>query len=356
MELNKDEKIKVEYLNEEARICVDMDNTAETYLKRGITKERFFDFVNQVVEMMDKSLKYNLCVELALDKMAVEGDRIYFRTCIGESELDIHTIKQYLKELAYKAVFQGNDFLQTLYEYLAFMDSEQVRTIEDVRRQLQMWTGGKIVEPVSKAVLEAIPTPMVNTMPTSTQMVNPMQIQSPVSAPTPSPAPAFASFVQEEKKTVDYGTQMLQSPMFQNVFEEDEGDEDDHGAETGVLNPDFWKTMMQKNDQEEQPGRVRRQAAVASIYYMKTGERITIDKNTFVIGKGADADFIISNSAISRNHAQIVNQNGQFYIIDNESTNGTYINGKVIEPNKSIEIKNGDLLRFSNEELKFFTC
>ena len=79
MELNKDEKIKVEYLNEEARICVDMDNTAETYLKRGITKERFFDFVNQVVEMMDKSLKYNLCVELALDKMAVEGDRIYFR-------------------------------------------------------------------------------------------------------------------------------------------------------------------------------------------------------------------------------------------------------------------------------------
>lgn len=330
MELNKDEKIKVEYLNEEARICVDMDNTAETYLKRGITKERFFDFVNQVVEMMDKSLKYNLCVELALDKMAVEGDRIYFRTCIGESELDIHTIKQYLKELAYKAVFQGNDFLQTLYEYLAFMDSEQVRTIEDVRRQLQMWTGGKIVEPVSKAVLE--------------------------STPTPSPAPAFASFVQEEKKTVDYGTQMLQSPMFQNVFEEDEGDEDDHGAETGVLNPDFWKTMMQKNDQEEQPGRVRRQAAVASIYYMKTGERITIDKNTFVIGKGADADFIISNSAISRNHAQIVNQNGQFYIIDNESTNGTYINGKVIEPNKSIEIKNGDLLRFSNEELKFFTC
>lgn len=347
MELNKDEKIKVEYLNEEARICVDMDNTAETYLKRGITKERFFDFVNQVVEMMDKSIKYNLCVELALDKMAVEGDRIYFRTCIGESELDIHTIKQYLKELAYKAVFQGNDFLQTLYEYLAFMDSEQVRTIEDVRRQLQMWTGGKIVETVSETVLESVPTPMASPMPTPATVFT--------STPSPAPVPVFASSMQEEKTTVDYGTQMLQSQMFENVFQEEE-DDDDHGAETGVLNPDFWKTMMQKNDQEEQPGRVRRQAAVASIYYMKTGERITIDKNTFVIGKGADSDFVISNSAISRSHAKIVNQDGKFYIVDTQSTNGTYINGKVIEPNKSIEIKNGDLLRFSNEELKFFTC
>lgn len=347
MELNKDEKIKVEYLNEEARICVDMDNTAETYLKRGITKERFFDFVNQVVEMMDKSIKYNLCVELALDKMAVEGDRIYFRTCIGESELDIHTIKQYLKELAYKAVFQGNDFLQTLYEYLAFMDSEQVRTIEDVRRQLQMWTGGKIVETVSETVLESVPTPMASPMPTPATVF--------ASTPSPAPVPVFASSMQEEKTTVDYGTQMLQSQMFENVFQEEE-DDDDHGAETGVLNPDFWKTMMQKNDQEEQPGRVRRQAAVASIYYMKTGERITIDKNTFVIGKGADSDFVISNSAISRSHAKIVNQDGKFYIVDTQSTNGTYINGKVIEPNKSIEIKNGDLLRFSNEELKFFTC
>lgn len=323
MELNKDEKIKIEYLNEEARICVDMDNTAETYLKRGITKERFFDFVNQIVEMMDKSIKYNLCVELALDKMAVEGDRIFFRTCIGENELDIHTIKQYLKELAYKSVFQGNDFLQTLYEYLAFMDSEQVRTIEDIRMQLQVWLYGREAEPVSKMPSELMPTPAV----------------------VPS--------IKEEQPKIDYDTRVLQPQMYEDIFQEEDSD---HGAETGVLNPNFWKNMMQKNEQEEQPGRVRRQTAVASIYYMKTGERITIDKNTFVIGKGADADFIISNSAVSRMHAKIVNQNGQFYIIDNASTNGTYVNGKTIEPNQSVEIKNGDLLRFSNEELKFFTC
>ena len=36
---------------------------------------------------------------------------------------------------------------------------------------------------------------------------------------------------------------------------------------------------------EEDPNRVRRQARGASLMYLKTGEKITLNKQTFAIGK-----------------------------------------------------------------------
>lgn len=315
MESNCNNNVKVEYLNQEARLVVDMDNSAEAYLKRGITKEVFFQFVSQIVDMMDKGIKYDLQTEYDLDKIAVENNKVIFRTCVGKSNLDILTIKAYLKELAYKSVFQGNDFLQTLYEYLAFMDSAQVNSLEDIRKQLQVWITGKQVDEQK------------------------------------SPVQDFSM-----KKELAYEDETDTKILNMNSFSDESMPDDNNYGETGVLNPDFWNDMMQKNAMGEQPGRVRRQNTTASLYYMKTGERINIDKMNFTIGKGQDADFTINNALISRLHAKIVCQDGQFYVIDNASTNGTYVNGKMIEPNLSVEIKNGDLLRFTNEELKFYTC
>lgn len=322
MKFNCNNQVNIEYLNQEARIRVDMDNTAETYLKRGITKEIFFRFVNQIVEMMDKGIKYDLQAEFDLDKMSVEGDVIFFRTCIGKCKLNIQEIKMYLKNLAYISVFQGNDFLQTLYEYLAFMDSPQVNSIDDIRRQLQIWINGEAVKAISEPI---------------------------------SYSPAFKPDVCIRNSEQLYRQETDTSFCNQNIcnnmpFEEEE----EHGAETGVLSPDFWNDIMQKNAPQEQIGRVRRQTLAASLFYMKTGQKISIDKINFTVGKGNDVDFIINNPSISRLHAKIVCQDNKFYLMDLVSTNGTYVNGRMIEPNLLIEVKSGDLLRFSNEEVKFY--
>lgn len=312
--------IKVEYLNQETRLVVDMNNSAEAYLKRGITKEVFFNFVSQIVDMMDKGLKCGIQAEYDLDKMEVENDKVIFRTQIGKSELNIQSIKNYLKELAYKSVFQGNDFLQTLYEYLAFMDSAQVNSIDDIKRQLHIWLGNKEEE---EHLVQAAQT---------------FSIQS-----EPKTVPVYEN---------DNYTRVLSRDTFEN---ENMQDESSYG-ETGVLDPSFWNNMMQANSMEEQPGRVHRQNLSASLHYIKTGEKVNIDKANFTVGKGADANYIINNVSISRFHAKIVCQNGQYYVIDNESTNGTYVNGRRIEPNIPAGIKSGDLLRLANEEFKFYTC
>lgn len=86
-------------------------------------------------------------------------------------------------------------------------------------------------------------------------------------------------------------------------------------------------------------------------------ERILLDKPIFHIGKERSyVDYCISgNPTISRSHADIIGRNGQFFIVDNNSTNHTYINGEMIPSNTEIPLSHGTKIRLSNEEFEFLT-
>ncbi len=73
----------------------------------------------------------------------------------------------------------------------------------------------------------------------------------------------------------------------------------------------------------------------------KTGEKIYIDKDTFKIGKSKiHADYSIeNNTAISRVHVVIIRRNGVCYMEDNNSTNGTFVDGSRLEPGREILLK-----------------
>jgi hypothetical protein len=84
------------------------------------------------------------------------------------------------------------------------------------------------------------------------------------------------------------------------------------------------------------------------------GERIDVNSDSFTVGQSTSADYSVSgNTAISRNHAVIITKDGKYYIVDNSSTNGTYIDGTRIPSGKEIEIVSGQKLRFANEEYEF---
>ncbi|MCD7845235.1 MAG: trypsin-like peptidase domain-containing protein [Oscillospiraceae bacterium] len=67
-----------------------------------------------------------------------------------------------------------------------------------------------------------------------------------------------------------------------------------------------------------------------------TGERIPISKTVFRIGsKRGSVDYVITNNtAISRNHASIVSRNGEYFILDNNSSNFTFVNGTQLTPTR----------------------
>ncbi len=86
-----------------------------------------------------------------------------------------------------------------------------------------------------------------------------------------------------------------------------------------------------------------------------TGITVNIDKPVFRIGKERDrVDFCVTeNRTISRLHATIYYRDGSCFVEDNNSTNRTYINGTPVLPDREIKLKNGDVLKLSDEEFDF---
>lgn len=80
-----------------------------------------------------------------------------------------------------------------------------------------------------------------------------------------------------------------------------------------------------------------------------------LTKDREVIGSGATADINIRNNpAISRSHATVVYINGNYYIEDNQSKNGSFINGRRLQPSVKELLSNGMLFKLANEEFNFF--
>lgn len=73
---------------------------------------------------------------------------------------------------------------------------------------------------------------------------------------------------------------------------------------------------------------------------------------TFSIGRAPDInDIIIEDTSVSRKHAIISKKGDQFFIRDNNSTNGTYINNEKISG--ETRLSNQDKVKIGNTILKF---
>lgn len=93
----------------------------------------------------------------------------------------------------------------------------------------------------------------------------------------------------------------------------------------------------------------------ASLTRQVTGEKIELGKPSFVLGKNPEkSDYVVAdNTNISRVHAVITMRNGRYYVMDQNSTNGTFINGRIIKAGQETEILPGDCLMLANEEFIF---
>ena len=81
------------------------------------------------------------------------------------------------------------------------------------------------------------------------------------------------------------------------------------------------------------------------------GQQYPVTKEEFIIGRGQKtSDLTIRDSNVSRRHAAVVQYNGQFWIVDQQSTNGVEFNGAKVE-RKLVE--DGDLFRICDHEIQF---
>ncbi|HZJ99983.1 MAG TPA: FHA domain-containing protein, partial [Tissierellaceae bacterium] len=82
----------------------------------------------------------------------------------------------------------------------------------------------------------------------------------------------------------------------------------------------------------------------------KINEYYNIDEE-LSLGRRGSNDIIIKDPFVSKNHFQIVKDEGNFFLEDLNSSNGTYLNEEIVLD--AIELKNGDMIKIGNIEFLF---
>lgn len=95
----------------------------------------------------------------------------------------------------------------------------------------------------------------------------------------------------------------------------------------------------------------------AGAYLVHRNREIPITETPFLIGKYNTTLHlhyaIYDNNKVSRNHATILFDSGRYFVRDNQSRNGTKVNGKPVLPLQPAELKDGDEIRLYDEVLVF---
>lgn len=88
---------------------------------------------------------------------------------------------------------------------------------------------------------------------------------------------------------------------------------------------------------------------------LKTGENVLLPEEKLVIGKSqTGVDYVIQdNAAISRIHCTIMKRNGAYYVRDEKSTNGTFVNGEQVPSETERLLLNNCRLTLGDEEFLY---
>ena len=69
------------------------------------------------------------------------------------------------------------------------------------------------------------------------------------------------------------------------------------------------------------------------------------------IGRSITNDIVLNSNLVSKEHADIIESDGSYFIIDKNSSNGTFVNGQIVDSN--IELLNGDIIEIGDYKIEF---
>src|SRR5712671_4874193 len=88
------------------------------------------------------------------------------------------------------------------------------------------------------------------------------------------------------------------------------------------------------------------------VIYVQGNEQQTLSLNhtPYTVGRKVDRDLVIPDPRVSREHAHIVAENGEFFVIDQGSKHGTFVNGERVDRRKLVR---NDRLEFGARDIAY---
>jgi len=83
------------------------------------------------------------------------------------------------------------------------------------------------------------------------------------------------------------------------------------------------------------------------------GRRLLVEGDNVLLGRGSQCQICFPDKFVSRRHARLRFAQGQWFIQDQGSSGGTFVNGERVH---AIRLHNGDLIRIGKTALRFQTA
>jgi len=84
------------------------------------------------------------------------------------------------------------------------------------------------------------------------------------------------------------------------------------------------------------------------------GKRHVLHKEVTSVGRDRDNDIVLDSDSVSRRHAKLEHRDGQFYVVDLDSTNGTFVNDEP-EPVSVCQLRRGDQIKIGDTIFKYLS-
>lgn len=91
------------------------------------------------------------------------------------------------------------------------------------------------------------------------------------------------------------------------------------------------------------------------VHNRTTGEKniYRMDQDRLTAGRDAGNYIVLNANTVSRRHAEFSHENGQYFIRDLKSNNGTRLNGTPLSPEDRILLRMGDIIQIEDFDLQF---
>jgi two-component system cell cycle response regulator len=84
------------------------------------------------------------------------------------------------------------------------------------------------------------------------------------------------------------------------------------------------------------------------------GKRHVLQRDITSIGRDRENDIVLDSDSVSRRHARIELRDGAFFVVDLDSTNGTFVNDEP-EPVSASQLRQGDQLKIGDTIFKYLS-
>ena len=323
----------------------------EAYLKKGITKNDFFLVIAQILEAV-KSIGRNsfninnLILNMKyvfVNEMTHELHFVYQPIYSSAISLDLAS---FLYDVAYSVTLALNEDYKCVNNFIAYLKGLQAVSVINIEKYL-LDVYPQIYKQVKRQKYGQ--SEYLGSFKNGKDIYYDMDKRR---KPTP-PADYDSTSLFSEKNDKDEATSLLMEDVMDtptSLLDDDNNEPtsllvEDEDEATSLLIDDEPTSLLSEGPQITYPYLIRKNSF----------DRMDINKPVFRIGKERSyVDyFVANNNAVSRIHADIITKNNSFFVKDENSTNGTYVNGNRLSPNEEVQVFDGDIITFANEEFEF---